>query len=87
MPVPVFARAIVPLVFWMTPEKVLLALPLPTVSVDLPAAGKVVDGPRAGERTHADAVAVQVERDAAGDRRVRWPHPTPRRCRVAACRR
>ena len=33
VPVPVFVRAIAPVVFWMAPENVPLALPLPTVSV------------------------------------------------------
>ena len=36
MPVPVFVRAIVPVVSAMVPENVPLALPLPTVSVYVP---------------------------------------------------
>ena len=34
MPVPATASAMVPLVFWMTPENV--PLPLPTVRIDVP---------------------------------------------------
>ena len=37
MPVPVFVKAIAPTVFLMAPENVPLALPLPTVSVYVPA--------------------------------------------------
>ena len=36
MPVPVFVSAMMPVVFWMTPENVLLALPAPTSSVYVP---------------------------------------------------
>ena len=49
MPPPVFVRAMVPLVFWMTPENVPLASPLPAVSVYVLDPGKVVDGSRAGK--------------------------------------